>query len=100
MRSFWRLGSAENRGLLVAHPPVPGRDEGALPHAGLGVASGGLVGVIVVRDAGVGQRPAASPQPFLDVLTVDLAARHGAAAPIDRSGVADPVLALGIFGEL
>src|SRR5579864_8356471 len=32
MRAFRRLRRAEDGGLLVAHPPVPRRDECALPH--------------------------------------------------------------------
>src|ERR1700691_5929167 len=56
---------------LLAAPPIPGRDERALPHAGLGVARGLLVLVIVVAEPHIGQRPAASHHPFLDVLAVD-----------------------------
>src|SRR5947199_3137428 len=100
MRPVGRLSGAQYRGLLVADAPVPGGDEGALPHAGLCLARGGLVGFVVVRDASIGQRPAVAHQPFLDVLAADLAARHGAAAPVDRPRVADPVLAVGVFGEL
>src|SRR4029077_8085666 len=82
MRIGGRLGGAENCGLLVADAPVPRRDEGALPHAGLGLARGGLVGIVVVGYAGKGQRPAVLHHPFLDVLAVDLAARHDAAAAV------------------
>src|SRR5579872_6043395 len=40
-------GTPENGALLVAHVPVPGRDEGTLPQAGLGLARGFLVPVII-----------------------------------------------------
>src|SRR6266702_5015403 len=100
MRPLRRLGGAQYRRLLVAHAPVPWRDEGALPHPGFCLTRGSFVGIIVVGDTGVGQRPAAPHQPFLDVLAADLAARDRVAAPVDRTGMADPVLALGIFGEL
>src|SRR3984957_1583757 len=43
-----RLDGAEDGRLLVADAPVPRRDEGALPHPGLGLARGLLVGVVVV----------------------------------------------------
>src|SRR5262249_8685122 len=114
-----RLGCAEDRRLLVAHAPVPRRDEGALPHAALGLARRLLVGLVVVREAGIGQRPAVRGPPFLDVLAPDLAARHGAAAAVDCAGVtgprpgadmldqlvargypAGPALALGVEAEL
>src|SRR6478735_2860509 len=95
-----RPGRAEDLRLLVAHAPVPGRDEGALPHAGLGLARGLLVGLVVVRDAGVGERPAARDQPFLDVLAVGLAARHDAAAAVGGTGVAGPGLVAGMLDQL
>ena len=71
-----RLGGAENGRLLVADAPVPRRDERALPHPGLGLARGLFVGVVVMGNPRIGQRPAVRHQPFLDVLAVDLAARH------------------------
>src|SRR5262249_6610650 len=85
-----RLGCAKDRGLLVAHAPVPWREEGALPHPGLGLARRMLVGLIITRDAGKGERPAVRHHPFLDVLAVGFAARHGAAAAIERAAVAGP----------
>src|SRR6185437_9579557 len=94
-----RLGRAEDRGLLVAHAPVPRREEGALPHPGLGFARGLLVGVVVMREAGVGQRPAVRDQPFLDVLAIGLAARHGMAAAVDGAGVAGPASVAEMFDQ-
>src|SRR5581483_3563394 len=82
MRAFRRLGGAEDGRLLVADPPIPGRDERALPHAGLGLARRFLVLVIVVREPRVRQRPAAPHHPFLDVLAVDVASRHDPAATV------------------
>src|ERR1700741_4323410 len=100
MRTFRRLGGAEDRGLLVADPPIPRRDERALPHAGLGFARGLLVILIVVGEARIGERPAASHQPFLDVLAVDLAARHQpAAAVVSLAGMAGPALVVGMLDE-
>src|SRR3569832_2948294 len=81
---IWRrLGGAEGGGLLVAHPPVPGRDDGALPHPRFGFARRLFDRLVVLGQAGVGQRPAVLHQPFLDVLAIDLAARDLAAAAVD-----------------
>src|SRR5438105_1203976 len=99
MRIGGRLGGAQNRGLLVADAPVPRRDEGALPHPGLGLARGGLIRVVVVGDAHIGQRPAVSHHPFLDVLTVDFAVADDAAAAIGALDVTGPALALDVLGE-
>src|SRR6202022_1008962 len=52
-----RLGGAENGGLLVAAPPVPWRDEGALPHPGLGLARGLFVRIVIMGNPRTGQRP-------------------------------------------
>src|SRR6201992_500030 len=41
-----RFGCAEDRGLLVADAPVPWRDEGALPHPGLGFTRRFLVRLV------------------------------------------------------
>src|SRR5205823_3692562 len=94
-----RLGGAEDCGLLVADAPVPRRDEGALPHAGLGLARGGLVGIVVMGEAHIGQGPAAPHQPFLDVLAVDLAMSHDAAAAIGALDMAGPALVLDVLGK-
>src|SRR4029453_13197283 len=64
---FRRLDRAENGGLLVADAPVPWRDERALPHAGLGLARGLLVALVVVRDSRQRQRPTVRPQPLLNI---------------------------------
>src|SRR5664279_766599 len=96
-----RLGGAENGGLLVADPPVPRRDERALPHPGLGLARGLFVVVVIVGEPHIGQRPAALHQPFLDVLAVDLAARHDAAAAVGGlAHMAGPALVAGMLDQL
>src|SRR3569832_949321 len=100
MRAFRRLGCAEDSRLLVADPPVPGCDERPLPHAGLGCARGFLVLVIVVREARISERPAATHHPFLDVLAVDLASCHDPAAPVGiLAGMAGPVLVVGMLDQ-
>ena len=100
VRAFRRLGGPQNRGLLVADPPIPGRDERPLPHTGLGVARGLLVRVVVVAEPRVGQRPSASHHPFLDVLAVDLASRHHSAAAVGgRACMAGPALAVGMLDQ-
>src|SRR6476619_5883286 len=89
-----RLGGAQNGCLLVADAPVPRRDERALPHPGLGLARGLLLALVVARDPRQRQRPPVRHQPFLDVLAVGLAARHGAAAAVgDAPDMTGPVLA-------
>src|SRR5947209_7414865 len=95
-----RFHRAEDGGLLVAHAPVPRRDEGALPHAGLGLARGLFVRLVIPGETHIGERPAARDQPFLDVLAVDGAARDGAAAAIGRACLAGPALAAGILDQL
>src|SRR5215217_2519874 len=115
-----RRDGAENGGLLVADAPVPRRDERALPHPGLGLARGLLIALVIARDPRQRQRPAVRHQPFLDVLAVGLAARHGAAAAVGhgsgltgpalsaetldqfvtRGGAAGPALAFGVEAEL
>src|ERR1700716_1948821 len=97
---FGRFGCSENGGLLVAHAPVPRRDEGALPHAGLGLARLLLIVIVIMREPRIGQRPSVSPQPFLNVLAVDLASRHQPAAAICLARVAGPAFVLGIFYQL
>ena len=93
------LIGAEDRRLLVADAPVPRRDEGALPHAGLGFARGFFVGIVVMGDARIGQRPSVPHHPFLDVLAVDLAMRHLPAAPLGLADVAGPALVVGVVDE-
>src|SRR3569833_1994568 len=100
MGAVRRLGRAENRGLLVADAPVPRRDEGALPHPGLGFARRLLGRLVVPGDAGKGQRPAVLHQPCLDVLAVDLAPGDLPAAPIDGTRMASPYLAVGMLDQL
>ena len=96
-----RLGGAENGGLLVADAPVPRRDEGALPHPGLGLARGFFVSLVIMGNPQIGQRPAVRHQPFLDVLAVDLAARHRAASAVDDlAGVTGPALVAGMLDQL
>src|ERR1700730_17720864 len=99
MRIGGRLVVAHDRGLLVADAPVPRRDEGALPHPGLGFARGGFDGVVVMREAHIGQRPAVLHHPFLDVLAVDLAARDHAAAAIGRPDMTGPAFVLDMLCE-
>src|ERR1700722_19019858 len=94
-----RLGGAENGGLLVADAPVPRRDERALPHPGLGVARGFLVGIVIMREAHIGQRPSALHHPFLDVLAVDLAARDLPAAAVGLVDMAGPALVADMLDE-
>src|SRR5664279_1074255 len=91
------FGGPENHGLLVADAPVPRRDEGALPHAGLGVARGLFVGVVIMGNPNIGQRPSALHHPFLDVLAVDLAPRHLSAAAVGRAHVTGPGLVVGVL---
>src|SRR6476619_1243247 len=43
-----RLGGSQDRCLLVADAPVPRRDEGAMPHSGLGFARGLFIGVVIM----------------------------------------------------
>src|SRR5258705_3551412 len=89
------LGGPENGGLLVADAPVPRRDERALPHASLGLARLLFVGIVVMGKPRISQGPAVSHQPFLNVLAIDFAPRHGAAAAVDGlAGVAsaDPLV--------
>src|SRR5467141_3388599 len=96
-----RLGGAENGRLLVADAPVPRRDERALPHPGLGLARRLLVGIVVLGKPRIGQGPAVSHHPFLNVLAVDLAPRHGAAAAVgDLAGMTGPALVVGMLDEL
>src|SRR5712671_1205473 len=96
-----RLGGPENGRLLVADAPVPRRDEGALPHAGLGLARLLFIAVVIVRNPRIGQGPAVSHQPFLDVLAIDLTPRHGAAAAVDDlAGVTGPALVVGVLDQL
>src|SRR5882724_10228667 len=100
MRILRRLGGAEDGGLLVADPPVPGCDERALPHADLGLARGFLVIVIVMGEPRIGQRPSIPHHPFLDVLAVDLASRdHPAAAIRGLAQMAGPALVVGMLDE-
>src|SRR3984957_5548604 len=100
MRALRRLGGAQDGGLLVADPPIPRRDERALPHAGLDVARGLLVLVIVVAEPHIGQRPSVSHHPFLDVLAVDFASRHNSPAAVGSLvGVAGPALVVGMLDE-
>ena len=94
-----RLDRAQDRRLLVADAPVPRRDEGALPHAGLGLARGFFIGLVVMGDAGIGQRPSVLHHPFLDVLAVDLAMRHLPAATLGLADVAGPALVVGMVDE-
>src|SRR6267142_3712813 len=95
-----RLGGPENGGLLVADAPVPRRDEGALPHPGLGLARLLFVGVVIMGNPRIGQGPAVSHQPFLDVLAVDVTSRHGAAAAVGGlAGVTGPALVVGMLDE-
>ena len=97
---FRRLDRAENGGLLVADAPVPWRDERALPHPGLGLARRFLIRLVVARDPRQRQRPAVRHQPFLNVLAVGLAARHGAAAAVGyRPGMTGPALAAEAFDQ-
>src|ERR1700759_2119041 len=96
---FGRLGGSEDGGLLVADPPVPRRDEGALPHAGLGVARGFLVGIEIMREPDIGQRPSAFHHPFLDVLAVDLAARDLSASAVGLADMAGPALVADMLDE-
>src|SRR5262245_36775543 len=95
-----RFDGAQNGGLLVAHAPIPRRNEGALPHPGLGFARHLLAGLIIPGQAREGQRPAVRHQPFLDVFAIGLAACHGSAATIDRTGLAGPDLAPEALGDL
>src|SRR5258708_4661463 len=96
-----RLGGSENGCLLVADAPVPRRDEGALPHPGLGLSRLLFVGVVIMGNPRIGQGPAVSHQPFLDVLAVDVTSRHGAAAAVDGlAGVTGPALVVGMLDEL
>src|SRR5258708_1556746 len=95
-----RLGGPENGGLLVADAPVPRRDEGALPHPGLGLARLLFVGIVIMGNPRIGQGPAVSHQPFLDVVAVDVTSRHGAAAAVDGlAGVTGPALVVGMLDE-
>ena len=94
-----RLGGAEDGGLLVADPPVPRRDEGALPHPGLGLARSFLIGIVIVRNPDIRQRPAVHHHPFLDVLAVDLAARHVAAAAVGLAHMAGPGLVVDMLDQ-
>src|SRR5258706_10856663 len=95
------LGGAENGRLLVADAPVPRRDERALPHPGLGLARLLLVGIVVMGKPRIGQGPAVSHQPFLNVLAVDFTPRHGAAAAVDDlTSVTGPALVVGMLDEL
>src|SRR5258705_7952500 len=96
-----RLGGPENGGLLVADAPVPRRDEGALPHPGLGLARLLFVGIVIMGNPRIGQGPAVSHQPFLDVLAVDVTSRHGAAAAVGGlAGVTGPALVVGLLDGL
>src|ERR1700732_2522297 len=97
MRVRRRFHGAEDDRLLVADAPVPRRDEGALPHPGLGLARGLLVGIVVMGKPRIGQRPSVLHHPLLDVLAVDLAARHLAAAAVGLAHVTGPALALGML---
>src|SRR5882757_9329220 len=94
-----RFGGAEYRRLLVADPPVPGCDEGALPHAGLGVARGLLIGIVVVGKPHIGQRPSVLHHPFLDVLAIDLASGDRTAATVGLLHMTGPALVLDVVGE-
>src|ERR1700761_6799816 len=94
-----RFGCAEDRRLLVADTPVPWRDEGALPHPGLGFTRRFLVSLVFVGTSCIGQRPAAADQPFLDVFAAHFAFCHGAAAAVDPLGVAAPALVGGVVCE-
>src|SRR6266700_3454634 len=50
-------------------------------------------------EAHIGQRPAVRHHPFPDVLAVDLAARHDAAAPIGALDMTGPALVLDVLGK-
>jgi len=96
-----RFDGPEDRRLLVAHAPVPRRDEGALPHPGLGFARGLFVGIVIMGKPRVGQRPPVLHQPFLDVLAVDFAPRHLPATTVrDLARVTGPALVLGMLDQL
>src|SRR6202044_3262171 len=59
-----------------------------------------LVIGVVVRKPRVGERPAVSHHPFLDVLTIDLASRHEpAAAVVILAAMASPGLVIGMLDE-
>src|SRR6185312_7987854 len=76
------------------------RDKRALPHPGLGFACRLLIRFVILRSADQRQRPAVRHHPFLDVLAIGLAARHDAAAAVDRTTrLADPVLAAELLGK-
>ena len=94
-----RFGGAKDRGFLVADAPVPRRDKCALPHPGPGVARSLLVLIVIMGNPHIGQRPAAPHQPFLDVLAIDVAPRHQAAAPVGLAHVAGPALVLDVLDE-
>src|SRR5436190_2047713 len=64
-------------------------------------ATGLFVRLVIMRKPRIGQRPSIPDQPFLDVLAVNLAPRHGAAAPVgDLAGVTGPGLVVGMLDEV
>src|SRR6202034_2985236 len=60
---------------------------------------GFLVGIVIMRETDIGQRPSALDHPFLDVLAVDLAARDLPAAAVGLDDMAAPALAADMLDE-
>src|SRR3984957_9309786 len=93
------LGGSQDHRLLVADAPVPRRDERALPHAGLGLARGLFVGIVIVGNARIAERPPVLHHPLLDVLAIDLAMGNAAAAPVGLADMTGPALVAGVVNE-
>src|SRR5271156_4797347 len=99
MGALGRLGGSENHRLLVADAPVPWRDEGALPHAGLGLARRLFVRIVIMGKTHIAERPSVLHHPLLDVLAIALATGNAAPAPVDLADVTGPGLVVGVVDE-